>query len=249
MWGNIMNEKCKYILTKLEENFTVDAVLKENDDSRIVSYESKNDDTKIVLISSKNTNENVLQRVVTDRCDNFPKIFDYCNNDDETFILEEYIAGCRLDEVLKLKNISKKQASKYGIDICKALEFLHSKKIIHRDVKPTNIIITPNDNAVLVDIQSTRIISEDRDTDTKTIGTIGYAAPEQYGIIQSTPQTDIYALGVTLNEMVTNQHPSVASCKGRLGKIIEKCTHTQISKRYKTVEDLRKDLTCYYKFH
>ena len=135
------------------------------------------------------------------------------------------------------------------MDICDALEFLHSLNIIHRDIKPQNIIIDENDKAVLIDLQAARNIADKQKKDTVNLGTVGYAAPEQYGVHQSIPPTDIYALGVLLNEMLTGAHPSINTPTGKLGRIIKKCTETQIYKRYQTVSSLAKDLKKYNKFH
>ena len=72
------------------------------------------------------------------------------------------------------------------------------------------------------------------------MGTEGYAAPEQYGFSQSEPATDIYALGVLLNEMVTGCLIGEKKCGGHLGQIIDKCTELEKTKRYKNVDELKK---------
>lgn len=245
-----MNEKYKYILKTLEKSYTADTVFRENEKSRIVSYTgNSNGSNKVVLIVTRTNSEAVLKKLVGEKHACLPEIFDYCINDGETVILEQFIPGCRLSDMLDEKNLPNKAAVNYCLNICDALEFLHSKKIVHRDIKPSNVIINPSNEAVLIDLQTARNISEERNTDTENLGTVGYAAPEQFGIVQSMPTTDIYALGVMLNEMLTGQHPSVRTPDGKLGKIIEKCTHTQMSKRYQSVGGLKKDLLKYKKLH
>lgn len=245
-----MNEKYKYILKTLEKSYTADTVFRENEKSRIVSYTgNSNGSNKVVLIVTRTNSEAVLKKLVGEKHAYLPEIFDYCINDGETVILEQFIPGCRLSDMLDEKNLKNKDAVNYCLNICDALEFLHSKKIVHRDIKPSNVIINPSNEAVLIDLQTARNISEERNTDTENLGTVGYAAPEQFGIVQSMPTTDIYALGVMLNEMLTGQHPSVRTPDGKLGKIIEKCTHTQMSKRYQSVGELKKDLLKYKKLH
>ena len=245
-----MNDVYRYILNTLEQKYTVDSVFRENENCRVVSYYNKeNENNKVVLIVSGINNGNVFKSLLGEKNSHLPEIYDYCIDGDETVILEQFIPGCRLSDILAQKNLTKAQAIGYCIDICDALEFLHNKKIIHRDIKPSNVIINPNDEAVLIDLQTARCISDGRRTDTKNLGTVGYAAPEQFGIIQSMPATDIYALGVILNEMLLGEHPSVKTPDGRLGDIIEKCTHTQIMKRYQSVEELKKDLLKYKKLH
>ena len=245
-----MNVKYKYILTTIENEYDVDTVLRENEKVRISSYVKKSDDkARIVLIVAYGLNESVFRKLIGESNKHLPDIYDICTDGDDTVILEEYIAGCRLSDILTEKDLSRSQAVKYCIDMCDALEYLHSKNIIHRDIKPSNVIINPNDEAVLIDLQSAHLISQEHDNDTSNLGTVGYAAPEQFGIVQSMPTTDIYALGVMLNEMLTGQHPSVKTPDGKLGRIVEKCTYTQMSKRYQSVGELKKDLVKYRKLH
>ena len=109
-----------------------------------------------------------------------------------------------------------------------------------------NVMIDENDNAVLIDMQSSRLMSDEKNRDTQYLGTVGYAAPEQYGLFQSLPATDIPALGVLFNELLTGKHPSVEIPKGRLGRIVGKCTNINIPKRYQSVEALQRDLKKLY---
>lgn len=168
-------------------------------------------------------------------------IYEVCADDSGITVLEEYIEGKRLLDILSSKPLDKKVACKYVSQICDALIFLHSIGIIHRDIKPSNIIIKDNDTAVLIDLSIARFINE-QENDTQALGTPGFAAPEQFGISQSSMATDIYGLGVLLNIMLTGSHPSIDLPKGRLKKVVEKATSTQISKRYKDAEKLKKAL-------
>lgn len=97
---------------------------------------------------------------------------------------------------------------------------------------------------MLIDLSIARFINE-QENDTQDLGTPGFAAPEQFGISQSSMATDIYGLGVLLNIMLTGSHPSVDLPKGKLKKVIEKATSTQISKRYKDAEKFKKALNRY----
>ena len=99
--------------------------------------------------------------------------------------------------------------------------------IIHRDIKPSNIIITGYNRAVLLDFNAAKSFSSSEDTDTVLLGTSGYAAPEQYGFGASSPQTDIYALGVVLKEcLAASENPP-----DRLLKLAERCTRLEPKKR------------------
>lgn len=171
-------------------------------------------------------------------------IYEVCTDDSGITVLEEYIEGKRLLDILSSKPLDKKTACKYVSQICDALIFLHSIGIIHRDIKPSNIIIKDDGTAVLIDLSIARFVNE-QENDTQALGTPGFAAPEQFGVSQSNKATDIYGLGVLLNIMLTGSHPSVDLPKGRLRKVVEKATSTQISKRYRDAEKLKKALNRY----
>lgn len=136
------------------------------------------------------------------------------------------------------------QAAAYTIDLCHALEELHNLGIVHRDIKPANVMITPENRAVLLDLSIAREISSDQQ-DTRSLGTVGYAAPEQYGVAQSNRATDLYALGVLLNTMITGVHPAVDIPRGPIRHIVQKATDTQISKRYKSAAAMARALRPY----
>lgn len=70
------------------------------------------------------------------------------------------------------------------------------------------------------------------------MGTVGYASPEQLGVAQSDARTDIYAVGVLLNVMITGKHPSEKLAKGKAGRIVRKCTNVNPNERYQTAEKL-----------
>lgn len=222
---------------------------KDDDNSVVELFENQSNGKKLVRINSQNRNDEIFRALRGVGHANLPMIFDVCACETHLCVLEEFIDGKTLEAAMKSENISISSAVDYALDICNALSFLHSKRIIHRDVKPSNVMITPENKAVLIDLQAARFIIEKRVRDTCNLGTVGYAAPEQFGISQSLPPTDIYALGVMLNELVLGTHPSIETPKGYIGKIIKKCTDTQISKRYQTVDILAADLKKYKKFH
>ena len=135
---------------------------------------------------------------------------------------------------------SEKQCIDIGMQLCKILIELHSRKpaIIHRDIKPSNIMLLPDGTVSLFDFNSAKTASVTGNRDTVLIGPAGYAAPEQYGFSASTPQTDIYALGVLLNVMLTGSLPWERTATGRLRGIITRCLRMEPRKRYVGAWDL-----------
>ena len=239
----------KFIEETLKSEYNSICILKNEESSKIEVFQHKTNNNKLVKILSKNRNDHIYREIRGLKQENLPVIFDVCSCEDYLLVLESYIDGESLDTIIEKQEISPSNVVSYILDICSALNFLHKKNIIHRDIKPGNIIITPDNRAFLVDFSAARFISEGQQKDTANLGTVGYAAPEQFGIYQSLPPTDIYALGVMFNEMLTKLHPSIKTPSGKLGKIIKKCTDTQISKRYQTIDSLIADLKCYQKFH
>lgn len=97
------------------------------------------------------------------------------------------------------------------------------------------------DGTLLSDLlRRTLLGSPDRNT--RLLGTAGYAAPEQFGFARCDVRADIFALGVLLNVMLTGEHPSVCLAKGRLGRIVRRCTHTNAAQRYESVDALLRQL-------
>ncbi len=173
--------------------------------------------------------------------DNLPTIYDNIYLDDGQIVLEEYINGITVSQVMESGKYTPKGARKVLSEVCNALSVLHSHDIVHRDVKPENIIINEYGRVVLIDFNATRKIS-DASKDTVVMGTVGYASPEQLGIAQSDARTDIYAIGVLLNVMITGKHPSEDLAKGKAGKIIRKCTNLNANERFQGVDKLLKAL-------
>ena len=158
-----------------------------------------------------------------------------------TVLLEEYIQGDTLSEVLKGGLLSTAEAKKIARQLCSALWILHSMGMVHRDVKPDNVILRGKE-AVLIDFDASRIYKNAVQEDTQVLGTTGFAAPEQYGLSQSDGRADIYALGVLINVMLTGEHPSRKLAGGRMGRIVQRCTMVNPEKRYKNILHLMEAL-------
>lgn len=171
------------------------------------------------------------------RCTNLPEIFDVLEMEDGQIVLEEFIDGLTVAQIMEIDKYRHSGARKVILGVCDALAVLHSRKIIHRDVKPENVIIEKSGRVVLIDFNASRIESG-ASKDTIIMGTVGYASPEQLGLSQTDSRTDIYAVGVLYNVMLTGQHPSVAIAGGKAGRVIRKCTRVNPGERYQTAAEL-----------
>lgn len=173
---------------------------------------------------------------------NIANVYDVFADEDKITVLEEYVSGQTISEYLEDNLFSPEGVKNVVIALCDALDFLHSHKIIHKDIKPENVMLDSSGNVKLIDFDASRIYKPYQSKDTQIIGTIGYAAPEQYGFCQSDGRTDIYSLGVLINVMLTGKAPETKLYNGKLKKIIVKCTQHISDNRYQNVKELKKSL-------
>ncbi len=229
-----------FVLQFVENEFTAVTRLKESERGCVSVLRHKVSGRRYVFRSFRGEGQ-VYQRLLSIRCPNLPQILEVAQRDGNVLVLEEYIQGDDLAELLKGARFTPAEARRIAAQLCAALWTLHSQGVVHRDVKPENIIVRGGE-AVLVDFDASRIFKDGVRADTQVLGTTGYAPPEQYGISQTDPRSDIYALGVVLNIMLTGQHPSVVLAPGRLGRVIQRCTMVNPEKRYQNVLALREAL-------
>lgn len=142
-----------------------------------------------------------------------PSIFDYFTEDGRWFLVMSFVEGVTLEDYLEhasRKRLSVAEVIQIGIQLCSVLGYLHTRQppIIFRDLKPSNIMRTPDGQIYLIDFGIARIFKQGQTKDTVALGSPGFAAPEQYGKKQSSPQTDIYSLGATLHYLMSGQDPS-----------------------------------------
>lgn len=169
---------------------------------------------------------------------NIPMIYDTFALEDGQIVLEEAIDGITVAEVLECGKYSYRGMRRIVKQVCMAVDALHSIGIIHKDIKPENVMITNDGVVKLIDFNASKPVAVNQRPDTVLLGTIGYAPPEQLGIARCDTRTDIYAIGVLINVMLTGDHPSCRLAKGRAGKIVLKCTQIDPESRYQTLEKL-----------
>jgi tetratricopeptide (TPR) repeat protein len=142
-----------------------------------------------------------------------PSIYDHFNEAERWYLVMDFIEGNTLEEHLNAAlggYLSFEEALQIGIQLCSVLGYLHTRQpsIIFRDLKPANIMLTPDGHLYLIDFGIARHFKPGQAKDTAAFGSVGYAAAEQYGKAQTTPRSDIYSLGATLHQMLTGDDPS-----------------------------------------
>ena len=189
---------------------------------------------------------------------NLPSIVDVIDTEDSFIIIMDYIQGNSLNKALDEYGAqSQPNVIKWAKQLCDVLGYLHTRKpaIIYRDMKPANIMLKPDGNITLIDFGTAREFKEKNLADTTCLGTVGYAAPEQFGGMgQTDARTDIYCLGATLYHLVTGMNPCEPPYEIRpireinpllssgLEEIILKCTQKDPNNRYQSAAELMYDL-------
>jgi hypothetical protein len=134
-------------------------------------------------------------------------------DDDGAYLVSELVRGATLDELLHAGRLSDKDILEIGIALCDALEHAHTHDVIHRDVKPSNVLIPdrragPGNPAKLTDFGVARVVGGDNLTRTgDVIGTAAYMAPEQAEGLDAGVPADLYALALVLYEALTGVNP------------------------------------------
>lgn len=192
-----------------------------------------------------------------------PRIVDIIETNQTIYIVMDYIEGETLHTILKKYGAQNQElVIEWAKQLCSVLHYLHTRNpaIIYRDMKPGNIMVTPEGNIKLIDFGIAREYKEQQIHDTVSLGTRGYAAPEQFGGKgQTDARTDIYCLGVTLYHLITGKNPCEppyqlypirhwdASLSAGFETIILKCTQLNPKDRYQSCAELMYALENYEK--
>ena len=196
---------------------------------------------------------------------NVVNVYDVGNDDGVYYIVMELIEGITLKEYISKKGkLSIKEATSIAIQVSMGLEAAHSHGIVHRDVKPQNIIISTDGKVKVTDFGIARAASSNT-ISSNAMGSVHYSSPEQVRGGYSDEKSDIYSLGITLYEMVTGVVPfdgdtTVAiaikhlqeemvppstytpELPYSLERIIEKCTQKSVDRRYRNMGEVIADL-------
>jgi hypothetical protein len=142
---------------------------------------------------------------------NLPVVADRFEYQGRPTMVMEFVAGQTLEDRIRETNapLMEQQVLGYGIQVARVLHYLHTRTppIIYRDLKPSNIMLTPDGVLKLIDFGVARTYKARKSKDTVAMGSAGYAPPEQYGKGQTDARSDVYALGATLLHLLTNMPP------------------------------------------
>lgn len=224
-----MNFTMEYYLLKYEELSVL------SDTKKCRTSLMRNKDTGEIVVKKEMGKESfsVYSLLKSIKNKNLIKVLECFRDEDKTIEIEEYVNGKRLDDYFREKKATLEQVVDVGIALCEGLAPMHKLNLVHRDIQPKNIIITNEGSLKIIDFDISRKENENATHDTTLLGTVGYAAPEQYGFAQTTNRSDIYSIGGVLKEL---------SSFSELDKIIAKCMKMDPANRYENVEQLKNEL-------
>ena len=197
---------------------------------------------------------------------NIMSVHDVSTHEDTDYIVMELIDGITLKQYMEKKGtLNWKETLHFAMQIAKALEHAHSQGIVHRDIKPHNVMVLKNGSAKVTDFGIARLMSQSNTLTKEALGSVHYISPEQAKGGRVDNRSDLYSLGVVMYEMMTGrapydgdspvavaiQHinggatmPSVLNpnIPGGLEQIIMKCMATDPSQRYNSATALLYDL-------
>ena len=184
----------------------------------------------------------VYEQLASVRIEGVPAVKECVADDGKLIVVEEYVQGRSLKQVLDEHGLlNAEQAYEIAVQLADVLVRLHQLEpaIVHRDIKPSNIIIEKNGHVNLIDFNAARHVNADKNEDTRMLGTVYFAAPEQFGFGQSDERTDIYGLGATINYIMTGDKPGAGIAECRFSDILKKCLMVDAKDRYQSAEELR----------
>lgn len=169
-----------------------------------------------------------------------PRFVGEYENGDYLCMVREYVEGTPLDRYVAQRQPSQEKAIELAVSLCGILTYLHGRTppVIHRDIKPKNLIVDHQGELWLIDFGISRVFDPNKAEDTVSCGTKNFSAPEQYGYAQTDARADVFSLGILLGWLLTGEcnRERILSriANRRLGWIVEKCTAFAPKDRYPT---------------
>lgn len=166
---------------------------------------------------------------------NLVTIYETFKLDDKFIVIEEFVSGDTLEEIINSGKTSGQIAFNIIKQLLEVLIFLHGINIIHRDINPKNILVSTDGVVKLIDFGIARKYKANSVKDTTILGTAGFAAPEQFGFQQTDGRSDIYSAGVLFHLLLSGKIPEGGRCLDIEHKnFIQKCISLEPSMRYQS---------------
>lgn len=239
-----MNE-ADLIITEYLQNSYIIVASEQRDKCNLTLVKSKIDGLLYACKYYEQFNISIYRKLKELSPKGIPKIYEIIETAQGLIIIEEYIEGQTVEEYIdsllyqygKNNEMYEETICNICSDVCDILNAIHSTDppVIHRDIKPQNILID-NSNVYLVDYNIAREYTGKRTKDTFIMGTVDYAAPEQYGFAESDIRTDIYGLGATVRYMVD----TLGVTSPKLDTIIKRATAIDPKNRFQSANELKK---------
>jgi serine/threonine-protein kinase len=170
-------------------------------------------------------------------------VHDFGREGERAYLVMEYVEGETLSKSLPL---TPERVRSVAIQICEALAYAHRQGVVHRDIKPDNILLDAQGHVKIADFGIARLLRPEAEdgTVTRTGGIVGsppYMAPEALAGAPPDPRMDLYSLGVVLYEMQTGRRPAgvLTALPGRLGEVVRKALEPEPRHRYASAEEMR----------
>lgn len=183
---------------------------------------------------------------------NIVKVLDYFDENGTSYYVMEYIEGGSLADKVRKNGLPEQLATRYILQVADALNYIHQKRITHLDIKPSNIMLSKDDNAILIDFGLSKQYDKSSGVETSITQpgvSEGYAPIEQYmpgGVSKFSPETDIYSLGATFFKLLTGLTPPKAFDIADNGVPVEELKNRGVSENIikvisKAMESRKKD--------
>ena len=193
-------------------------------------------------------NQGVWSLIESCGCARLPKVEATYSLPDQFVVVYDFVPGQTLEElVVAKKRLAPEEAASLAADICEAASALHSRGVVHRDLSPRNVIVAA-DGAHLIDLGIARMRVEGASRDTTSLGTRGFASPEQYGFAQTDARSDVYAIGKLLGYMLTGLQPDgdeyeralgdADATDSRLAEVVARACAFEPSSRYQSAAEM-----------
>ena len=238
---------------ELLEDYSFESCIRKDQDGKKELYllRRKTDDAMALLrVTDDNPDEDALEEaMLLQKLDHpgIPKVYGFMERNGKKYLVREYIEGRTLSDIVSAGgSLGTDDIFDIGLKLADILCYLHGQNppVIHRDIKPQNIVVGKDGSIHLIDFGIARVHKQQRERDTSVILTLDYASPEQFGFEQTTPVSDIYSLGVVLLYLATGRtirsDLEAQIVNNRLRNLIGQCIDFNPKMRIQSAEEIRR---------